>query len=118
MSLFSYPNGREAPIHKQLTSTSYLELLTAGVNGATVVALSVNEIAGSTPTIVLEVRNASGTVVTRRANARAMGVRENWSAVTLDGVPIVLLPLYSLYAKASAANQIDIDGVDIAPPQL
>lgn len=117
MSLFSYPIGREAPIYKRLTDTNYAELLTAGKNGATIVGLSVNEINGSTPTIILELRNGSGTVVALRANARAMAAKENWSAVTLAGVPIVLLPDHSLYAKASAGNQIDIDGVYIDPPQ-
>jgi hypothetical protein len=117
VSLFSYPIGREAPIYKRLTDTNYAELLTAGNNGATIVALSVNEINGSTPTIILELRNASGTVVGLRANARALAAKENWQAITLAGVPIVLLPSYSLYAKASAGNQIDIDGVYIDPPQ-
>jgi hypothetical protein len=117
MSLFSYPIGREAPIYKRLTDTNYAELVTAGNNGGTVVALSVNEINGSTPTIILEIRNAAGTVVALRANARAMTAKENWQAVTLMGVPIVLLAGHSLYAKASAGNQIDIDGVFIDPPQ-
>lgn len=117
MSLFSYPIGRETPIYKRLTDTNYALLLTAGSNGACVVSLSVNEINGSTPTIILEIRNASGTVVALRANARAMAAKENWSAVTLAGCPIQLLGGYSLYAKASAGNQIDIDGVYIQPPQ-
>lgn len=117
MSLFSYDFGRETPIYKQLTDTNYLAILTAGANGATLVSLSVNEMAGATPTIIIEVRNAAGTVVTRRANARPMGVRENWQAVALSGTPIVLLAGYSIYAKASAGNQIDIDGVYIQPPQ-
>jgi len=116
MSLFSYPVGRETPIYKQLADASYAEVLTAGRNGATIVSLSVNEIAGATPTIVLEIRNAAGSVVARRANARSMTARENWGAIVLGGTPIVLLGGYSLYAKASAGNQIDIDGVYIEPP--
>ncbi len=117
MSLFSYAVGRETPIYKQLTDTNYAELLTAGANGATLVALSVNEISGNTPTIIIEIRNASGTVVARRANLRPMTARENWQAVTLAGTPIVLLANYSIYAKAGTGNQIDIDGTYIAPPE-
>jgi hypothetical protein len=117
VSLFSYPFGRETPIYKRLTDTNYKEILTAGNNGATIVSLSVNEINGSTPTVILELRDASATVVALRASARPMAARENFQAVTLGGCPIVLLAGYSLYAKASAGNQIDIDGVYINPPE-
>lgn len=118
MSLFSYPIGRETPIYKQLTDTSYTTLVTAESNGATVVSLSVNEVAGSTPTIILDVTDADGNVVVRRANLRPMAVRENWQAITLNGTPIVLQAGYSLRGKASAGNQIDIDGTYIDPPAL
>jgi hypothetical protein len=118
MSLFSYPIGRESPIYVQLTDTSYTPLVTAGENGATVVSLSVNEMAGGTPTIILDVTNAAGTIVVRRANLRPLTPRENWSAVSLSGTPIVLKPGFVLRGKASAGNVIDIDGVFIDPPQL
>lgn len=117
MSLFSYPIGREAPIYKQLTDTNYTDLVTAGDNGATVVALSVNEMAGGTPTITLDIYDGTA-VVARRANLRPLGARECWEAVKLDGVPIVLKPGYVLRGKASAGNVIDIDGAYIDPPQL
>lgn len=117
MGLFSFAIGRETPIYKRLVDTSYTEILTAGKNGATIVSLSVNEINGSTPTIILELRNAAGTVVALRANARPMAARENWQAVTDSGTPIGLLASYSLYAKASAGSQIDIDGMYIDPPE-
>jgi hypothetical protein len=117
MSLFSYPIGREAPIYQQLTDTDYTDLLTAGDNGATVVSLSVNEMAGGTPTIILDVYDGAA-VVTRRANLRPLAARECWQAITLNGTPIVLKPGHTLRAKASAGNVIDIDGVFIDPPQL
>lgn len=116
MSLFSYPFGREALLAKQLTTTDVTTLYTAGNNGAAVVALSVNEIAGATPTISLDIYSGSA-VVARRSVTRALAGRENWSAITLAGAPIVLSPGYSLRAQASAANQIDIDGVVIEPDQ-
>lgn len=117
MSLFSYPIGREAPIYQQLTDTNYTTLITAGDNGASVVSLSVNEMAGGTPTIIIDVYDGAA-VVTRRAHLRPLAARESWQAVTLSGTPIVLKPGYSLRAKASAGNVIDIDGVFIDPPQL
>lgn len=118
MSLFSYPIGRESGLFKRLTDTSNTTIVTAGENGGTVLGLRASEINGSTPTLVLEVIDASSTVAAQICNLRAFTAREVWEAARADGVPIVLPPGYSLRAKASAANQIDITGVYIEPPQL
>jgi hypothetical protein len=118
MSLFSYPFGRESGLFKRLTDTNNTIVVTAGNNGGTVLALRASEINGSTPTLVLEVIDDSSTVVSQICNLRAFTAREVWEVARADGVPIVLPPGYALRAKASAANQIDISGVYVDPPQL
>ena len=114
MSLFSYPNGREAPI-KDILPNSLRTLYTAGNNGATIVALRIAEVAAATPTVTLDVYN--GTTAYEVAHLRAFTAKEMWNAITLDGVPIVLLPGEVLRALASAANQLHVTGVVVEPDQ-
>ena len=117
MSLFSYPIGREAPISQKLTDDSYTTLVTAGDNGGTVLGLRVSEIAGSTPTIIIDVYDGTNSVV-ELCNGRAFTAREVWEPIRAEGVPVVLLPGHSLRAKASTGNQLHCTGVHIEPPQL
>jgi hypothetical protein len=114
MSLFSYPNGREAPI-KEILPGSAQVLYTAGDNGATIVGLRIAEVAAATPTVTLDVHD--GSTAYELAHLRAFTAKETWNAITLDGVPVVLLPGESLRATASAANQLHATGVVIEPDQ-
>jgi hypothetical protein len=114
MSLFSYPNGREAPF-KFILPAATQTLYTAGDNGATVVALKIAEVALATPTVTLDVYN--GTTAYEIAHLKAFTAKEIWEAIQLDSVPVVLLPGETLRATASAASQLHATGVVIEPDQ-
>jgi hypothetical protein len=114
MSLFSYPIGREVPV-KAILPGSLVTLYTAGNNGASIVALRVAEVGNGTPTITLDVYD--GSTAYEVAHLRAFSAKEIWNAVTLDGVPIVLLPGDLLRATASAGDVLHVTGVAIEPPQ-
>lgn len=114
MSLFSYPIGRETGF-KAILPASAQVLYTAGNNGATILALRIAEVNGSTPTVTLDVYD--GTTAYEIAHARAFTAKEIWEAIKLDGVPVVLLPGEELRATASAASQLHVTGVAVDPPQ-
>jgi len=91
-------------------------VLTAGNNGCTLVGLRVSEVAGSTPTLILDITDRSGAVVVQICNLRAFAAHEIWEPITLHGVPVVLLPGWQVRAKASAGNQLHLTGVYVDPP--
>lgn len=116
MSLFTYGTGLETPINVRLTDMSYHDVAEGGNNGCTVVALAITELAGGTPTVILEIFDGTD-VLAQRANERPFTAHEMWEVVKLDSVPIVLLPNQTLRAKASAGNVLDCNGVFIDPSE-
>jgi hypothetical protein len=115
MSLFSYPTGREAPIKKILDGTGAIELANGGDNGIAVIGLRIANVTTNTPTVTLDVYD--GSTAYEIAHLRAFSSKETWSAVTLDGIPIILLPDEILRATASAANELHVTGAIVEPDQ-
>lgn len=116
MSLFSYPFGREAPIKKILTTSVTTTLYTAGNNGAVVVAMRLVEAAStSSQTATLTVVDTSS--VAYRVDYKAFAVNERHEPVTLNGVPIVLLPGEALKITNGGATSVHATGVVVEPDQ-
>lgn len=112
MSLYSYQFGRETPIAVKLDGTTPITLASGGNNGVTVIALRLAEVAGATPTVTLDIYDGAA-VVAELAHLRAFTAKDVWLPVTLDGVPVQLLPGQTLRATASAANQVHVTGIMI-----
>ncbi len=117
MSLFSYPIGRETPIQRILDGTGAIDLVEAGSNGATVLALRIAEVSNNATTITLGVYNASDVLVAKICDTEAISAKEIWEPIRIDSVPVVLLGGYSLKATAANADRLHCTGVYIQPPQ-
>lgn len=110
MSVFQLVGGAGDPFAAKLTDTNPLviaESLT-GNSRVSVPWLACTEIAGSTPTLSIDILKPDSTVVYLR-NAKAMTAKE--TVVFNEG--ILLLPGWKLRVTAGTANQIDVVGIQL-----
>lgn len=108
----STPSGNEAPFSSLNTSTT-VNLVTAGNNGARVTLLRCAEINGvSSTTLQVEVVPAAATTATQIRSSSALGVREVWKEYDIR-----LLRGEVLRAVTSISSGAHFSGLVVIPPK-
>lgn len=113
MSTFISERGRIEHFNAILTGTANVTLCTGKSRGSIVEHVRVCEVAGSTPSVIIEVYDP--------VSATAWQVRGNRPltayATEIDAAPIPLTANWVLRARATAGNQVHITGMVIDAPE-